>query len=385
MNESESTANKENVNQGNEEVTDQKRSEEEVQEDGLLDEDKFNKKYLKLQKTWIDGHRKDSDLTEDEKTQYGDHAYLLKYCLPGDKGRPDNQEIVFHPKAAYSYLDYEKSAILPLMNEEKLKATQQRFQSHIDRLEKRILGRIKEKEIENKKKEEEEERKKAEGVVEVKEKRRRRSGWQVPKYSIPIRADIREFDFKKLAMKQKQLTGRLFDVIMTDPPWMLASANPTRGVALGYSQLSDDIISTLPIDILQDNGLLFIWVINAKYRLALQLMQKWGYTMIGDVAWVKQTVNRRIANGHGYYLQHAKESCLIGLKGEFDKIRGIQKAKKAKGLCSDVIWSERRGQSQKPEEIYQYIEHLVPQGYYLEIFARRNNLRNGWFSIGNEL
>ncbi len=28
-----------------------------------------------------------------------------------------------------------------------------------------------------------------------------------------------------------------FDVIMMDPPWQLATANPTRGVALGYSQV----------------------------------------------------------------------------------------------------------------------------------------------------
>jgi len=381
MNGSESTANKENVNQGNEEVIDQKRSEEEEPEDGLLDDEQFDTKYTELQQTWLDGHRKDSELTEDEKTQYGDHAYILKYCL-GDKARADKQEIVFHPNTSYSYTDYEKSAILPLMNEEKLKDTQKRFQSHIDRLEKQILRKIKERETETKREREEEEKKKAEGV-EIKKKERRR-GWVVPKYCVPIRADIRQFDFKKLAMKQKELSGRLFDVIMTDPPWMLATANPTRGVALGYSQLSDDIITSLPIPLLQENGLLFIWVINAKYRLALQLFMKWGYKMIGDVAWVKQTVNRRIANGHGYYLQHAKETCLIGLKGDFDKIPSLNN-KKIKGVCSDVIYSERRGQSQKPEEIYQYIEHMVPEGYYLEIFARRNNLRNGWFSIGNEL
>ena len=29
---------------------------------------------------------------------------------------------------------------------------------------------------------------------------------------------------------------------------------------------------------------------------------------------------------------------------------------------SDVIYTERRGQSQKPEEIYQLIEELVPEG-----------------------
>lgn len=31
------------------------------------------------------------------------------------------------------------------------------------------------------------------------------------------------------------------------------------------------------------------------------------------------------------------------------------------------------------------IEMLVPGGRYLEIFARKNNLRNFWVSIGNEV
>lgn len=52
---------------------------------------------------------------------------------------------------------------------------------------------------------------------------------------------------------------------------------------------------------------------------------------------------------------------------------------------SDVIFSERRGQSQKPEELYTLIESLVPNGRYLEIFGRKNNLRNFWVTIGNEL
>jgi mRNA (2'-O-methyladenosine-N6-)-methyltransferase len=50
---------------------------------------------------------------------------------------------------------------------------------------------------------------------------------------------------------------------------------------------------------------------------------------------------------------------------------------------SNVIFSDRKGQSQKPLEIYQVVEALVPNGYYLEIFGRRNNLRNRWVTIGN--
>ena len=55
------------------------------------------------------------------------------------------------------------------------------------------------------------------------------------------------------------------------------------------------------------------------------------------------------------------------------------------GIGSDVIFAERRGQSQKPEEIYELIERLVPNGRYLEIFGRKNNLRDFWVTIGNEV
>ena len=54
-------------------------------------------------------------------------------------------------------------------------------------------------------------------------------------------------------------------------------------------------------------------------------------------------------------------------------------------LASDVIYAGRRGQSQKPDRIYELVEALVPNGQYIEIFARRNNLRDGWISVGNEL
>ena len=58
------------------------------------------------------------------------------------------------------------------------------------------------------------------------------------------------------------------------------------------------------------------------------------------------------------------------------------------GASSNVIWSLRRGQSQKPNEIYKYIEKFAPKeknNTYIELFGRRNNLRNGWVTLGNEL
>ena len=38
-------------------------------------------------------------------------------------------------------------------------------------------------------------------------------------------------------------------------------------------------------------------------------------SLVDEIVWVKMTVNRRLAKSHGYYLQHAKEVCLVGKKG----------------------------------------------------------------------
>ena len=158
-----------------------------------------------------------------------------------------------------------------------------------------------------------------------------------------------------------------------DPPWQLSTSTPSRGVAIGYDSLNDNIIEKIPVNILQKEGLIFIWVINAKYALTVKMMNNWGYKVVDEIVWIKKTVTGKIAKGHGFYLQHAKETCLIGVKGDYNITKNIP----------DIIFSERRGQSQKPNELYTFIEQLVPNGYYLEIFGRRNNLRDKWVTVGN--
>jgi hypothetical protein len=97
------------------------------------------------------------------------------------------------------------------------------------------------------------------------------SEWQVPPHCIPIHANVTTHDWRQLYEHTQ------FDVVMMDPPWQLATANPTRGVSLGYSQLNDNDIVNLPVPKLQSNGFLFVWVINAKYKFTLDLFDKWGY------------------------------------------------------------------------------------------------------------
>jgi hypothetical protein len=98
-----------------------------------------------------------------------------------------------------------------------------------------------------------------------------------PNLCVPISADIREFKFKLLAEKQAELTGKLFDVIMMDPPWQLSSSQPTRGVAIAYDTLNDNIITDIPVEKLQTDGFIFIWTINAKFKVTLDLLKQWGY------------------------------------------------------------------------------------------------------------
>lgn len=50
----------------------------------------------------------------------------------------------------------------------------------------------------------------------------------MPTSSIPIITDLITFDYNAFAENFKRMTeGRLFDVILIDPPWQLSGSNPT--------------------------------------------------------------------------------------------------------------------------------------------------------------
>ena len=96
------------------------------------------------------------------------------------------------------------------------------------------------------------------------------------------------------------------------------------------------------------------------------------------IVWVKTDKNGKPKDGIGFYLRHMKEICLVGLIGNPPKDAALKKA-------PDVILSEKRRHSQKPEEIYDIAEQLCPGGSYLELFGRHHNLRPGWVTVGNQV
>jgi mRNA (2'-O-methyladenosine-N6-)-methyltransferase len=82
----------------------------------------------------------------------------------------------------------------------------------------------------------------------------------------------------------------------------------------------------------------------------------------------------------GHWLNHTKEHCLIGVKGNADKNPQFRKM-----LDADVLVAEVRETSRKPDEIYRIIERLSPGTRKLELFGRPHNTHAGWITLGNQL
>ena len=177
-----------------------------------------------------------------------------------------------------------------------------------------------------------------------------------------INCDIRDFDCSILGK---------FDVIMADPPWDIHMDLP-------YGTLRDDELKNLPVKKLQDDGVIFLWVTGRALELGRDCLELWGYTRKEELVWIKTNqLQRLIRTGRtGHWLNHSKEHCLIGIKGN---------PKLNRNLDCDVLVSEVRETSRKPDEIYELIERMKPGGRKLELFARAHNRRQGWISLGNQL
>lgn len=177
-----------------------------------------------------------------------------------------------------------------------------------------------------------------------------------------INCDVRHFDLSILGK---------FSVIMADPPWDIHMDLP-------YGTLTDDEMKAIKIQDLCEDGIIFLWVTGRASELGRECLEIWGYKRIDELVWIKTNqLQRLIRTGRtGHWLNHSKEHCLVGIKGNPNLLKGSD--------C-DVIVSEVRETSRKPDEIYELIERISPGGRKVEIFARPHNRRHGWISVGNQL
>lgn len=163
-----------------------------------------------------------------------------------------------------------------------------------------------------------------------------------------------------------------FAVVMADPPWDIHMELP-------YGTLTDDEMRKLNIPTLQDDGFLFLWVTGRAMELGRECLSLWGYRHVDEIIWVKTNqLQRIIRTGRtGHWLNHGKEHCLVGVKGN---TQGFNR-----GLDCDVIVAEVRSTSHKPDEIYGMIERLSPGTRKIELFGRPHNVQPNWITLGNQL
>ena len=120
------------------------------------------------------------------------------------------------------------------------------------------------------------------------------------------------------------------------------------------------------------DSVLFLWATAPKLIEALEVMLSWGFIYKTCAVWDKKII------GMGYWFRNQHELLLVGIKGNVSP-------PEEKNRVSSIIEMKRTEHSEKPDIVYEIIESMIPNGQYLECFARKNKKRNNWTYWGNEI
>ncbi len=195
---------------------------------------------------------------------------------------------------------------------------------------------------------------------------------------------------------EKEVTTQRYSAILADPPWAYRNFGGStsgcrvriHGNPLGhYSTMSDEDIAAIPVSSwAPESAVLFLWATWPRLEAAFRVMPAWGFPeYVTAIPWVKTIPSSRtIYRGVGVWTMGASEVLLIARRGNI-AIQHEKTGKQIGLLLSDppVFYAPRSEHSRKPTEIHEWIERIMPDGPYLELFARRP--RAGWVTWGNEL
>lgn len=180
---------------------------------------------------------------------------------------------------------------------------------------------------------------------------------------------------------REELKGQKFATILADPPWQFANRTgkmaPEHHRLSRYPTMNLDDIKSLPVsEIAEDNAHLYLWIPNALLAEGLTVMQAWGFNYKTNMIWYKVRKDggpdRR---GVGFYFRNVTEIILFGVRGK--NVRTLQPGR----TQPNIITSQKREHSRKPDEQYQIIESCS-WGPFLELFGRGQ--RKGWTTWGNQ-
>jgi N6-adenosine-specific RNA methylase IME4 len=121
---------------------------------------------------------------------------------------------------------------------------------------------------------------------------------------------------------------------------------------------------------------LYLWCPNALLAWGLQTMKAWGFEYKTNIVWLKvRKDGGPDGRGVGFYYRNVTELVLFGTRGH---LRTAQAGRR----MVNVIATMKQRHSQKPDELYDMIEHCSPDPF-LELFARTT--RRGWVQWGDEI
>lgn len=176
------------------------------------------------------------------------------------------------------------------------------------------------------------------------------------------------------------LGGIPFGTLLADPPWRFQ--NRTGKVAPEHRRLSryDTMdwreIAAMPVaDLMAEQSHCYLWVPNALIAEGLAVLGGWGFTYKAMIVWAKRRKDGGPdGRGVGFYFRNVTEPVLFGVRGQ---LRTLPPGRRQ----VNMIETQKREHSRKPDELYPVIEACSP-GPYLELFARYP--QPGWSVWGNE-
>jgi N6-adenosine-specific RNA methylase IME4 len=173
-----------------------------------------------------------------------------------------------------------------------------------------------------------------------------------------------------------------FSTILADPPWRFI--NRTGKMAPEHRRLhrygtmtNEEIMDLLVEQLALPQSHLYLWVPNALVLEGLETMRRWGFTYKTNIVWYKiRKDGGPDGRGVGFYFRNVTELLLFGVRG--NNFRTLPPGRRQ----TNIIVSQKRRHSHKPDEQYDIIENCSPSPF-LELFARRS--RPGWHVWGNEV
>ncbi len=184
------------------------------------------------------------------------------------------------------------------------------------------------------------------------------------------------------ARAQFGTNGRLYSIILADPPWDYGRGSHKSAASSEYPTMSNADIAAMPVSgLAHEDAALLLWATLPKLQVALDTMAAWGfeYKTVFTV-WVKiQRYMGRLSTAYGSYTRPNAELLLVATRGR------MRTDLLTKGFSRpNVLLTRRTTHSAKPKVLRDIAVELFGDVPRIELFARKDE-DPSWQTWGNQI